>query len=193
MAVDGAAEHGQQARVIVFLQHPLGFGVTQQQHVAAGFLLHRVAGQRAGEGHGVRRVDDDQLFHVLRMHRGEGPCNGAAPVMGDEDAGFVFTPRLQMLDQLSQVFQQRLDAIGLNAFGLVGKIVAAQVEGDGAVIAAEFLKLAAPALPELGEAVDEQHQRRIGRPFGDAVQTDAVDRGEEVFHQGDSLAMETQR
>lgn len=52
--------------------------------------------------------------------------------------------------------------------------MAAQVEGHGAVVAAEFLELAVPAVPELGEAVDEEHQRGVGSALLDAVQLDAA-------------------
>ena len=182
-AVGGAVEHLQQALVVVFHQRALGLGVAQQQHVMAGFLLRRIVRQGAGEGYAVRRIDDHQLLHVLRVGGGEGPGDGSAPVVGDQDAGLVGPIGLQVFDQLAQVFQQRFDAVGGDAFGLVGKIVAAQVEGHGAMVPAELFQLAFPRMPELGKAVDEEHQRGVGGALGYAVQANAVDRREKVFHQ----------
>jgi hypothetical protein len=57
----------------------------------------------------------------------------------------------QVFDQLLQVLQQRLDAVGIDALGLVRQVVAAQVEGHGAVVPAEFLELAFPAYQNSGK------------------------------------------
>jgi len=65
--------------------------------------------------------------------------------VGDQHAGLVFASGGEESDELAQVLEQRLDAVGVDAGRLVGEVVSAQVEGDGPVVAAELVELRAVA------------------------------------------------
>ena len=126
----------------------------KKAHVLTCFLLGAVGREIAQKNRRMRRVDDDELFHAFRMGDSERPGGGATPIVSDEHKSLV----TKMRRECAQVGDEVLDAVVLYALRFGREIVAARVGRDRKVIAAEFLKLAAPRVPEFRKAVHEQNE-----------------------------------
>ena len=100
-------------------------------------------------------VEDQQPAHALGVVDGEPPGHAAAPVVG-HDAGALVAERRE---QARRVAGQRVEVVGRDAARLVGARVAALIGRDHAEArAGEPLDLARPRVPELREAVEQQHR-----------------------------------
>jgi hypothetical protein len=148
-------------------EHLRHAGRLEEEHVAALQELRRMAREVARIGSRVRGVHRAERAHRRRLAPCRLPGDDAAPIVPD-DVGPLLAQRA---DQRDDIGDERLDAIA--AARLVGEVVAAHVRRDGAVArSGERRQLEAPGVPELGEAVQEQHDR----PFAllDQVEADAV-------------------
>jgi hypothetical protein len=79
------------------------------------------------------------------------------------------------VDQPHDIGGQPVEGIGPDARGLVAGVVAALVDRPHLVArGGQGGNLPPPAVPELGETVQQQHQRAVGRAGLGHVQADAV-------------------
>ena len=70
----------------------------------------------------------------------------------------------QVIEQRGHVTGEGLDAVEIEALGRGGKAMAAQVDGEGAVIGGEFTEDRGPAAEVGGEAVEEDDGRGLRSP-----------------------------
>ena len=103
-------------------------------------------------------VEDGEAVHDLRMgHRG-GPGDAAAPVVPGQQRGLGAA----FVDETGDVAGQLVDVVGMDAVWLGGQVVAAQVGGDDPESRRrQRCDLPPPAIPELGEAVQQHDQRPL--------------------------------
>ena len=120
----------------------------------------------------VGRVEDREAVHHLRVgHRG-GPGDAAAPVVPGQQRGL----RAAFTDETGDVAGQLVDVVGMDTVRLGGQVVAAQVRGhDAEPRRGEWLDLPPPAVPELGEPVQQHDQRPL--PGLDIMQPLVADLG----------------
>src|SRR6185295_1397130 len=130
------------------------------------------AGEQGAPHHPrVGSVEQRQPLQALRMLDSEPPADETSPVVR-YDAGLAGSG---LVDQAPDVQGQGVEVVGRDAPRLVARVVAALVRhhhmkaGGG-----ERLDLLAPAVPELGKAVEQEEERSAFRPGLDDVETDAV-------------------
>jgi hypothetical protein len=112
------------------------------------------------------RVEDHQPLDALGVLHGQQPGQRATPVVAG-DRGRAGT---QGNDQVGHLLDQQPGSVVAHPGRLVGGVVAGQVGRDHPEAGVgEGWDLVAPGVPELGEAV-QQHHQRAGARF-DAVQT----------------------
>ena len=115
--------------------------------------LVRHARRRTG---GCGAVEDRQPLDQFRVSHGQPPRDDAAPVVPDH-ARLLHAERS---DDGCGVVGEPVDGIVRNPRWLVAGVVAALVEGDDVVSGVgERADLVPPAVPELGEAVEQQDGR----------------------------------
>ena len=101
-------------------------------------------------------VADDEIIQHLREEGGEGPADGAAPVMPDQSKLLLPEVLHQGLDVIDKLHTVEL----VQAHGLLRLSVPPDVQGHHPVTRpGEVLELMSPDKPELREAVTEDHQR----------------------------------
>lgn len=114
------------------------------------------------------RIQDHQAVHQVGKAHRERPGNRAAPVVANEDSPIG----VELSDRRRDILHQLRDSVGGSPSRLVALVVTAQIEGDGEMIAAEFVQLVPPRVPELGKPVQEEDQLS---PSGrNVMQPDAV-------------------
>ena len=120
----------------------------------------------------VGRVQDGQPVHHLGAgHRG-GPGDRPAPVVPGQHRG----PGAAFADQAGDVGGQLPGVVGVHAVRLGGQVVAAHVGGHHPEPRRrERPDLLPPPVPELGEAVQQHHQRPL--PGLDVMQPHITDVG----------------
>jgi len=100
--------------------------------------------------------------------------------MADDD-GFVASGGVYQADHISGGF---VHAVGCDARWLVTEVVTALVGYPDAIACVyERVNLVAPAVPEFGEAVQEDDERAIFCPRLDDVERDAIGGDMGVFYQ----------
>ena len=118
------------------------------------------------------RVEDGQPVHDLGVvHRG-GPGDGSAPVVTHQQRGLGTA----FVDEIADVGGQLVGVVGRDAVRPRRQVVAAHVGRDDAESRRrERLDLQPPAVPELGEAVQQNDQRPLAGL--DVMQSDIADLG----------------
>ena len=109
----------------------------------------------------VGHIEDHQLFQPLGVRPGHPPGHGGAPIVPDQDHLFV----TQGIDQPDDIGRQEcLTRYERDPGWLFAQVVAALVRGDHPVTGrGKERDLVAPAVPELGKAVQEEDGRPGGR------------------------------
>lgn len=148
--------------------------------VLAVLLLLGVVGEFAGDATEVGQVEDDQLLDELRSVLSERPGDGTAPVVADDDGLLA----AQVLDDGDDVADEELHLIVFAAFGFVAEVVATLIDGDAVEVAGEGGHLAAPGVPEVREAVDEEDEGFGFVAEGGVVDFDAIGIGVVVLDLG---------
>ena len=142
-------------RAVDLVRRPLAEGIARQRDQPAA---------RKGHAHAHDAGED------VGMKPGRRPDDRRTPVVPDQDR-LAFAQRM---DEADQIADQRMDAIGIGLPEFRGTAIAALVDGDDAVAGpGDRRHLEAPGIPELGKAVDEDHQRSLA--LFDQMQPDAVD------------------
>src|SRR4051794_25223782 len=104
------------------------------------------------------RVEDGQPVDDLRVVHRKRPGNGSAPVVADHQRGL----RAALLDETVNVGGELVGAVSRYAGRLRGQVVAAGVRRDDPKARrGERRDLSPPAVPELGEAVQQDDQRPV--------------------------------
>lgn len=130
-------------------------GDLEEEHVPALEELLRVlhAGEEALR---MRAIEHGEADRHLGVSHGKRPGDARAPVVTDEEGALLAAGA----DEVSNVFHQGAGAVRGDGFGLAGEVVAAHVGDDDAVACLrERGYLAAPGVPEFGEAVEEDDER----------------------------------
>ena len=126
--------------------------------------------RRITAGWGTLRIAEAR--DPLGVREGEPPGDDGAPVVA-HDRRRARAPAAS--SRPDHVGRQRLDAVGGDALRLVARVVAALVGHDHAEAGlGQGADLLAPAVPELGEAVQQDDRRPARRPGLDDVQADSV-------------------
>ena len=100
-------------------------------------------------------VADDEIIQHLGEEGGEGPADGAAPVMPHQSKLLLTELLHQGLDVIDELHDVEL----VQAHGFLRLSVPPDVQGNHPVTRpGEVLKLMSPDKPELREAVTENHQ-----------------------------------
>ncbi len=121
----------------------------------------------------------------MRMVVREPPADRAAQVVADHHRPLAAGE----VEQADHVPRERIERVGVHAGRLLAGVVAALVRREDAVAGrGERGDLLAPAVPELGEAVQQHHQRSVPGPGRDHVQLDAVGLDEELPMHASPLA-----
>ena len=125
----------------------------------------------------VGAVADYEVVQHLGEEGGEGPGDGAAPVVPDQSEFLLPEVLHQGLDVVDKLHDVEL----VQANRLLRLSVASDVQGhDPVTRPGEVLELMSPGEPELGEAVTEDHQRLpassivCGSPGLNIVQLDSI-------------------
>src|SRR5262249_33501275 len=116
---------------------------------------------------GMRRVYDGKPTGVIGVAQGKGPGDNATPVM-PHYAGLALAQRL---NQSTHVGGQRCNIIAARRF--VGEVITAQVRRDYTAVGLQRWQLKSETIPELWEAMKQQHQRPCAA--GHIVQPQASD------------------
>jgi hypothetical protein len=124
----------------------------------------------------MERVEDHQSLDAVGVH-GQQPGQPAAPVVpGDRGRAGAQGP-----DQVGHLLGQQPGSVVADPGRLVGGVVAGQVGRDHPVAGVgQGGKLVPPGIPELGEAVQQHHQRAGARLH--AVQAQPADVDPSVGH-----------
>src|SRR5690348_5539997 len=101
------------------------------------------------------RVDDDEFVQSLGVSDCKVPGDDPAPIVSNQRK----PARTKMVSDASDVFDELLNLVRLDGRRLGGQVIAAHVDGDRLVVATELWKLLPPGVPELGHAMQEQHER----------------------------------
>ncbi len=143
-------------------------GDLEEEHVPAARELARAPAQALRHHRRMRAVEHGELARHRRPLHGDGPGDGAAPVVSD-DRRIAFA---EGVDQSLDVGDQLGHGVRRHAGGLLALVVAAQVGRDDAEALRQLGDLVAPGVPELGEPVQENDERTIA--VDHAVQPHAV-------------------
>ena len=131
---------------------------------------------RPGEVLRGRAVEHDELLDKRGTQRGDTPGDRAAPVVTDDYRPLAAERR----DQRCCVVDERPQVVRPLQLGLP---VATQIGGDRSIPGGgEGGQLVLPRAPELGEAVQAEHERSGVRPVGLRVEPDSVRAEVERFH-----------
>ena len=157
--VGDAREGTPQHRVVAGAQAPLRqLGQLKEQDVPTLEELARVAPHCVLVGVEVRGVQNHQAVGALRVRGSEGPGDHAAPVVSDDMA----CGEAERVLQVGDVGGERGDVVGA---AFAGEVIAALVGRDHAVAGRrEGRNLQAPRVPELREAVQQDHWRAVRGP-----------------------------
>ncbi len=146
-------------------------GQLEEADVGRGAQLGPVGQQRLPQPHRVRHADDGQAAHDTGVQGRDGPGQHPAPVVTDDHR----VARSQRPHHPRHVGGQRVRVVA--ARRLVGRAVAAQVGGDDPEArVAEREELVPPGPPELREAVQQDHERTVGRAVLGEVEASPVGR-----------------
>jgi hypothetical protein len=121
---------------------------------------------------------------VVGIFEQDLPADGRTPVVG-EKAGVVVAERIEQSNRIGREFCQ---PIRIESLGLVAEVVAALVRDDDPVAVLDQCRnLMAPAVPELGKAVETDHRVARRRTGGHDVEVHAVGRYRPVVQVGQCL------
>ena len=138
--------------------------------------LGRRAQHRPGEILRWWAVEHHELLDQRGPERGDAPGDRAAPVVADDDRPLA----AERPDERGSVVDERPEVERPLELRLA---VAAQVGCDRPVAGAgQGGKLVPPRAPELGEAVQAEHERPVLRPVGQCVERDSVRGEDERLH-----------
>ena len=166
-------QHGAHVAARVGVEFGLGRpDVLEVQHVEE--LVTEDVAEDLGRRPGCVRVGDAHVVDgrdPLGVEAPHLPHDHGAPVVPGERRLVVAV----VVEQSAQVRRQLVRPVGGHLGGGRAAAVAAQVGGEGAVPGvAQRAELVAPRVPELGEAVAEDHRRAIVRAGGRDVELHAV-------------------
>ena len=136
-----------QPGVIICGEQAFSIGPDQKVHVGTGCLLRRRMLQFAQKRARMWRIDDRQALHVLRLQRGQIPCQSPSPVVGDQAVSWLAV--VFQRDQGGNVSAQGFGPVGCHFRGSAGVFIAAQIRRNAAVAAVFcFGKMRQQAVPD---------------------------------------------
>ena len=155
----GGVEHHAQHAARVGIELALGLPglleIEDVEEALAGHGLHQLRGRHGrawNEGH---RHADHAAEAIGPQQRG-APRHDGSPVVADDHGGLG----AEGIEQARHVAHQVEDGVGVDGFGGLGLAVATHVGRHGVVARrSQRRELMPPRVPELGEAVTQEHQR----------------------------------
>src|SRR5690606_8300790 len=106
------------------------------------------------------------LLDSLGIADSAPPCDRRAPVVSDDDGPLPTSG----IDQTHDVARELVERISADAARLLARIVPALIGSDDSISRrSQRSDLLAPAVPELGESVQQDHERSVVRPRDDRM------------------------